>query len=327
MPANESVSEPQKPSSSEILIPLSDVSLASMTSWRIGGNAKQLVRPTSSEQLIHYFQNNVIPKHQVWLGLGSNVLIPDEGVHGLVVCTRAMQQCTILPNGWVYADAGLTCAKFSRFCSRNGFPDGAFFAGIPGTIGGALAMNAGAFGGETWEWVQKTKVLMQAGNMIERNAAEYTVGYRSVSLRSNYLNGVPEAAGHFNQEAFLGAYFKFPKKLSEDGLLKIKELLRKRADTQPIGTLNCGSVYRNPEGDFAAKLIEGCQLKGFTIGDALVSTKHANFIINQGSGTAKDIQLIMSEIEDKVYARYQVRLEPEVRIIEANYPQSKGDKK
>lgn len=297
------------------LLALSDVPLGAMTSWHIGGFASQLVKPESAEQLAYYFQNHKIPEYRVWLGLGSNVLMPDDGVNGLVVCTRAMQQCYVLPNGWLYADAGLTCAKFSRFCSRNNFPDGAFFAGIPGTIGGALAMNAGAFGGETWEWVQKTKLLMPNGEIMERQASEYTIGYRSVCLNDKQINNTLNSS--LNHEAFLGAYFKFPAKPLEDGLLKIKELLRKRNNTQPIGTFNCGSVYRNPDGEFAAKLIESCNLKGFTIGDVTVSTKHANFIINQGNGSAKDTLLIMNEIEDKVLARYQIQLEREVRVIDS----------
>jgi len=297
------------------LLVLSHVPLAPMTSWRIGGVASKLIKPNSAEQLAHYFQNHIVPEHRVWLGLGSNVLVPDNGVNGLVVCTRAMQQCYVLPNGWIYADSGLTCAKFSRFCSRNGFPDGAFFAGIPGTIGGALAMNAGAFSDETWEWVQKTKLLTPNGEIMERQASEYTIGYRAVCLNDKQINS---SCNHpLNNEAFLGAYFKFPHRPLEDGLLKIKELLRKRNDSQPIGTFNCGSVYRNPDGEFAAKLIESCNLKGLTIGDVMVSTKHANFIINQGNGSAKDILKIMNEVEYKVYARHQVKLEREVRVIDS----------
>lgn len=310
-----------KESEPQPLLALSHVPLAAMTSWRIGGEANQVVKPSSAEQLALYFQNHTIPEHCVWLGLGSNVLMPDGGIDGLVVCTRGMQQCHILSNGWVYADAGLTCAKFSRFCSRNGFPDGAFFAGIPGTIGGALAMNAGAFGGETWEWVQKTKLLIPNGEIMERQASEYTIGYRSVHLNDKLLDN--PSSNPLNNEAFLGAYFKFSPKPSEDGLLKIKELLRKRNDTQPIGTLNCGSVYRNPEGEFAAKLIESCDLKGLTIGNVTVSTKHANFIINQGNGSAQDVLQLMNEIENKVFARYQIQLEREVRVIDSGNRKSK----
>lgn len=287
-----------------------DVPLTTMNSWHIGGKATQLIRPESKEQLADFFKQAFLPKHRVWLGLGSNVLIPDEGIDGLVICTRKLADCTLLDSGLVWADAGLTCAKFSKFCVKHGFANGAFFAGIPGTIGGALAMNAGAFGGETWEWVQTVGVLTPDGQIFERPSSDYTVGYRSVRL--NQVSGQHPLL----QEAFLGAYFKFPLKPVEDGAIQIKALLKKRNLSQPIGTLNCGSVYRNPEGHFAAKLIEESGMKGYKVGNISVSDKHANFIINEGHGTASDVLRVMQDVENAVWSKFQIRLEREVRVIQ-----------
>lgn len=282
--------------------------LAAMTSWHIGGPAEVLIQPTESAQLSHYLKALPVDTPLSWLGLGSNMLIRDRGVEGVVICTRSLATLALQEDGSIYADAGVTCAKFARFCCKHGFEDGAFFAGIPGTIGGALAMNAGAFGGETWEWVQAVRVITQKGDILQRAPNDYTIAYRSVKKQNS-------ATKNLDKEAFLGAFFRFPHKLSMDGLEKIKVLLRQRAQTQPIGTLNCGSVYRNPEKEFAAKLIESCGLKGFRIGGAAVSEKHANFIINENNASSDDIEQLMIEVEKTVYLKYQIKLEKEVRII------------
>lgn len=283
-----------------------DYPLAPFTSWRIGGCAQYLIQPQSITDLSQFIKTLPTTIATTWLGLGSNVLIADEGVSGLVIHSRHLKNLILNDDETIYADAGVTCAKFARFCARNGFNDGAFFAGIPGTIGGALAMNAGAFGGETWDWVQKAHIMQTDGTLAVRESCDYDFGYRSVCLK-----GKPG----LEKEAFVGAVFKFPKQQTTEGLDKIKELLRKRAQSQPIGTLNCGSVYRNPPGEYAAKLIEGCGLKGLTVGQACISEKHANFIINQGEASSKDIMQILQEIEATVLAKYQITLEREVRLI------------
>ena len=290
------------------IIEHSEYPLAPLTSWHIGGKAEKFIQPQDVMSLSHYLQQ--LPSHvfSTWIGLGSNVLIRDGGVKGVVICTRSLTNIDQHPDQTLYADAGVTCAKFSRVCCRAGFDNGAFFAGIPGTIGGALAMNAGAFGGETWEWVERVVVINTKGEVIERTPQEYEIGYRFVKLKARN-------AGAFDDEAFLGAYFRFPNNRSQDGLEKIKALLRKRAQSQPIGTLNCGSVYRNPPGEFAAKLIGGCDLKGFKIGGAGISEKHANFIINHGNATSNDVERLMETIEKAVKSKFQIELEREVRLI------------
>lgn len=280
-------------------------SLASLTSWHIGGMAERLYYPPDMEKLSHYL--NLLPLEQpiTWLGLGSNVLIRDGGIKGAVICTRQLQQLYQQADGCIVAQAGVTCAKFARFASQRGFLDAVFFAGIPGTIGGALAMNAGAFGGETWEWVDALTMINREGQCIRRTPAEFDIGYRSVKPKQHEQS----------QEAFVEGVFRFPLRQNTEGKNSIKELLRKRSSTQPIGTLNCGSVYRNPPGDFAARLIEACQLKGHQIGDAMISPKHANFIINLGSAKARDVEALMEMIETSVFSQFGIKLHAEVKIL------------
>lgn len=282
-----------------------DFPLADLTSWHIGGAAQRFFTPQDVKNLSTYL--NLLPQDLpiTWLGLGSNVLIRDGGIKGAVICTRGLQQLSQAENGCVVAQAGVTCAKLARFGTRLGFADAAFFAGIPGTVGGALAMNAGAFGGETWPWVESVFVMNRQGHILVRKPADYEVGYRSVKGKT------PEQA----QEVFIGATFSFPKRTDLDGAERIRALLRQRAQSQPIGTFNCGSVYRNPPGDYAARLIEACKLKGYRVGDAMVSPKHANFIINCGRARAQDVEILMTTIESVVKDHFGIQLHAEVRIL------------
>lgn len=279
--------------------------LAPWTSWHIGGVAERFYSPPTLELLADYLRLLPPDLAVTWLGLGSNVLIRDGGIQGAVIGTRQMQRLYQREDGAVVAEAGVTCAKFARFCSRLGFPDAAFFAGIPGTIGGALAMNAGAFGGETWEWVEAISVINRQGRSRLLTPKDYDIGYRTVKPKEIASLG----------EMFVEGVFRFKKKENSDGLADIKALLRKRSDTQPIGTLNCGSVYRNPPGEFAARLIEECQLKGYRVGDAMVSTKHANFIINCQKAKAEDVETLMATIESTVNEKFGIRLQAEVKIL------------
>jgi len=279
--------------------------LASLTSWRIGGVADRFYMPVDLSDLVNYINNlsPIIPF--TWLGLGSNVLIRDGGIRGVVIATRQLQDLAHLSDGTICGQAGLTCAKLARFCSRLGFSDAAFFAGIPGTLGGALAMNAGAFGGETWKWVKSVKVVNRQGECIDRTPEDYHIAYRTVQGKK------PEQAS----EAFVEATFQFPLRSDKNGLDEIRTLLRKRAESQPIGTWNCGSVYRNPPGDFAARLIEAAGLKGARMGDAMVSEKHANFIINCHQARASEVEALMEKIEKTIFERFGVILTPEVKIL------------
>ncbi|MGA2655797.1 MAG: UDP-N-acetylmuramate dehydrogenase, partial [Gammaproteobacteria bacterium] len=236
----------------------------------------------------------------VWLGLGSNVLIRDAGINGTVILTQDGLNELTCEDNIVRAQAGVTCAKLAKFCAKHGLAEGSFFAGIPGTVGGALAMNAGAFGGETWTHVKAVEMINRQGEIKLRPREEFTVGYRHVSLPKD--------------EWFVAAHFVFPKTNdSETEQEKIRLLLRERREKQPIGVLSCGSVFRNPPGNFAAKLIEQCGLKGLKMGDAMVSEKHANFIINIKNARAADIEALILHVQQVVHEQTGIELIPEVR--------------
>jgi UDP-N-acetylmuramate dehydrogenase len=236
-----------------------------------------------------------------WLGLGSNVLVRDGGIRGAVICTSGLPRAIErLDAQHVRAGAGVPCATLARRCVRWKLGPAAFFAGIPGSVGGALAMNAGAYGAETWERVESVETIDRAGALHERRRAEFDVGYRHVA-------GVPG-------EWFVGAVFAFEP--NRDGeALAMKQLLAARSAAQPLGRPNAGSVFRNPAGDFAGRLIEAAGLKGQRRGGAVVSEKHANFIINEGQATAADVEGLIETVRATVKERTGVLLELEVRVL------------
>ena len=197
--------------------------------------------------------------------------------------------------------AGAACAKAARFCTRHDLVGAEFLAGIPGTIGGALAMNAGAWGGETWPHVEAVETVDRAGVLRERPREDYRVGYRSVEGPA--------------QEWFVGARFVFEAGDGSAARERIRSLLEQRGRTQPTGTRNCGSVFRNPPGDHAARLIEDAGLKGASVGGAAVSAKHANFILNRGDATAANVEALIERIRAEVARRFGVELQREVQIV------------
>lgn len=276
--------------------------LARYTSWRVGGRAKQSFRPADLMDLLGFLPTLSKEENLVWLGLGSNVLIRDGGILGTVILTQnRLNQIAQLDKNIIRAEAGVTCAKMAKYCARLGFTDGAFFAGVPGTIGGALAMNAGAFGGETWKHVVAVETVDRQGQVRIRTPQDFKVSYREVIRPKD--------------EWFVAGHFTFALGSAEKATAAIRELLRKRSASQPIGEFNCGSVFRNPNGDHAARLIEASGLKGFREGGAWVSEKHANFIINGGKATANDIETLIQKIQQRVEELHGVKLIPEVHII------------
>lgn len=286
---------------SDKLILLEDVPLAPLNTWKIGGHAQRLVCPHSIEQLSHFLQlHHPIPP-PTWLGLGSNVLVPDEGLTGLVIHSKALNQIQILEGARVWVQAGVPCPKLARFCSKHQLTGQEFFVGIPGTIGGALTMNAGAFGGETWQAVEKVFTLDKMGKIVAFPKSSFHVGYRHVEGPEHY--------------GFVGAVFQFSPGTNEASEILMKSLLKKRQGTQPIGTFNCGSVFKNPQSHFAAQLIEASGLKGYAVGNARVSLKHANFIINEGGALAAHVTQLMQIITQRVFEDTHVHLTPEVRIL------------
>ena len=279
-----------------------DVSLRTFNSWRVGGPAARLYRPADIDDLSVFLSTLKPSEPLIWLGLGSNLLVRDGGVRGTVITlTGALDRLERVEPHRIRAEAGVPCAKVARFAARLGLTGAEFLAGIPGTMGGALAMNAGAFGGETWERVVLVETIERDGTLHRRPAQEFKVGYRSV-----------ERPG---EEGFVGAHLELEPCRRQTALDKIRTLLERRSSTQPTGMRSCGSVFRNPPNDYAARLIERSGLKGRCIGGACVSAKHANFIINTGNASAGDIEALIHLIMSRVETEHQVRLIPEVHIV------------
>lgn len=279
----------------------SQVKLARYCTWRVGGPAEYLFNATDREDLIHFIKHPPIRAPLTWLGLGSNVLIRDGGIPGIVMltqdCLNAIYQ---VDSQQVYVEAGVPCAKLAKYCARLGLRGAEFFAGIPGTMGGALFMNAGAYGSETWDHVIAVETLDAQGNIHIRTPEDFTINYRHVSGPLEW---------------FVSATLHFIPGESRETQANLKALLQKRNATQPIGLPSGGSVFRNPPGDYAARLIESAGLKGYTIGGAQVSPKHANFIVNTGTASAADIENLITYVQKRIQETQGISLIPEVKIL------------
>ncbi len=276
--------------------------LAGYTSWRVGGPAQRLYRPADLEDLAVFLARLPAGEPLLWLGLGSNLLVRDGGVGGTVIATHAgLGGLSLGKAGRVRAEAGVPCAKVARFAARHDLCGGEFLAGIPGVMGGALAMNAGAWGGETWDRVVAVETVDRRGVRRQRMPGDFEVGYR-------HVRG-PEG------EWFVAAELALEAGDGAGSMARIRDLLEQRARTQPTGVASCGSVFRNPQGDHAARLIEAAGLKGTRVGGAQVSEKHANFIINTGDATAADLEALILRVQACVERVHGVRLEPEVRMV------------
>ncbi len=271
------------------------------TSWRVGGMADRLYVPTGLKDLQEFLQGLPHGEPVHFVGLGSNLLVRDGGVRGTVVLMHDALTEMRFEGEKVYAEAGVTCAKLAKFAARQHLHGAEFLAGVPGTVGGALAMNAGCHGGETWDIVEHALTIDRSGRIHERSQVDVEVGYRHVGLPG--------------EEWFVAAWFVLQAGEAAVAEEKIKALLAKRLETQPLNLPNAGSVFRNPEGGHAAKLIESCGLKGYRIGGAQVSEKHANFIVNTGEATAGQIEQLILHVRDTVMRRQGVELQREVKII------------
>lgn len=278
-----------------------DEPMSRHTSWRVGGPADAFFVPASIDDLSAFLSGLDDDISIFWHGLGSNVLVRDAGIRGVVIsASKVLRDLEQVDRYRVFAGAGLPCTQLAKQCIRWGLGPSEFFAGIPGTVGGALAMNAGAHGGETWERVAAVKSIDRRGELHERAPGEYSVGYRSVVGPAN--------------EWFIGASFRFDPEVNPS-METMKAMLGRRKDTQPLGLPSCGSVFRNPSGDYSARLIEAAGLKGYRIGGAEVSDKHANFIVNRDDATATDIEALIEHIRQTVIDEYGVTLKHEVRIV------------
>ena len=324
-----------------------DVDMRRHTSWRAGGRVERMYQPADLDDLTMFLRALPADEPLLAVGLGSNLLVRDGGLRGTVLLLHgALGELRMEPDGMIspqgggrgckatevaittlYAQAGVPGAKLARFAALHNLGGAEFFAGIPGTVGGMLAMNAGCYGSEIWDVVARVQVLSRTGELCERTAADYEIAYRHVALKEKgegerekgntepKVLPLPPSLFPLTQEFFVSAWFKFSAGDGEIAREEIKALLAKRIASQPLNLPNAGSVFRNPPGDYAARLIESCGLKGRQVGGAQVSEKHANFIVNMGGATATDIENLINEVQAKVERQTGVRLQCEVRII------------
>lgn len=276
-------------------------------SWRTGGPADRTYVPADLDDLCVFLRTLPESEPLLFFGLGSNLLVRDGGIRGTVIFTHGALNRFFMEDGAsaaeIYAEAGVASPKVARYAAVHNLEGAEFLAGIPGTVGGALAMNAGCYGSETWEVVTRVRTIDRAGRLQIRGPEEYAIGYRHV---------VPLQT---QDEFFAAAWFRFRHGDGVKARLTIKDFLSRRIASQPLGEPNAGSVFRNPPGDHAARLIESCGLKGLRVGGSEVSTKHANFIVNTGDASARDIEELIGLVRETVQRDTGVALVQEVQIV------------
>lgn len=277
-------------------------SLSEYCSWRVGGPAERLYKPVDLADCQRFVKSLAADEPIIWLGLGSNLLIRDGGIKGTVILTLgALNKISQIDTHTVRAEAGVSCGQLARYCARRGLVGGEFWVGIPGTVGGALAMNAGCGGSETWAHVQAVEVMDRACVIQTRTPDDFSIAYREVKGLQNAW--------------FVAGIFQFKQGEVSAAQAEIHHHLDYRTRTQPTNQPSCGSVFRNPPGDYAGRLIEACGLKGFQLGGAQVSEKHANFIVNVGHATAADIEKLIQHVETCVAEKFGIQMIREVHII------------
>ena len=293
--------------------------MARISTWGVGGAARVLFSPADGDDLLAFMNDAAAAKGEkkrekvLFVGHGSNLLVRDGGIDGIVVRTApGLSRMHHFGGGEVYAEAGVACPKFARFCARSRLTGAEFFVGVPGTIGGALAMNAGCYGDETWNAVIKVRALVNKGDntngggFVELPREAFDIGYRSCHcLRTKKGEEI----------IFVGAWFRFAADNEGRAGALMKQMLQKRAASQPLGAASAGSVFRNPPGGYAGKLIAECGLAKMQIGGAQVSDKHCNFIINRGDASAADIESLINKVQEEVREKTGIKLQPEVRIV------------
>ena len=278
--------------------------MARYVTWRTGGTADRFYIPADLDDLASFLKQLAPDEPLLFVGLGSNLLVRDGGFRGTAVLMHSAARRPVLDGGLIHAEAGVASPKVARFAALHDFSGAEFLAGIPGTVGGALAMNAGCYGGETWDIVERVLTIDRSGTQRVRRPDEFAIRYRHCALKAA------------NEEWFAAAWFKLPPGDGAASRERMKDFLARRVATQPLQLPNAGSVFRNPAGDHAARLIEACGLKGFARGGARVSEKHANFIVNpKGAARASDIEWLIDAVRTTVRNRTGVDLQPEVRIV------------
>ena len=279
--------------------------MARHTSFRIGGPARRMACPVSAEQLVllYEFARECGARH-LMIGNGTNLLVPDEGLDRLVIDTTGLGTLETGPEPeTIMAGCGVSLARLASFACQQGWTGLEFAHGIPGTVGGGLTMNAGAYGGELRQVVRQVRVLVPEEGIRTLSGEEMAFGYRRSLLTQN-----PEIVA-------LSAVFALTPGDPAAIRQRMQELMQKRKESQPLEWPSAGSTFKRPEGYFAGTLIDQCGLKGLTVGGAQVSEKHAGFVINRGGATCADVLALIEEIQKRVWEARGVRLEPEVRII------------
>jgi UDP-N-acetylmuramate dehydrogenase len=285
-----------------------DEPMARHVSWRAGGAARRFYQPAGLDDLAAFLRQLPAGEPLLFVGLGSNLLVRDGGFAGTVVLLHGAGKHPRLDAGRIYAEAGVASPKVARFAAMNGYVGAEFLAGIPGTVGGALAMNAGCYGGETWAICERALTIDRQGRLRERRREEFEIGYRHCALKDGARLG--------EDAWFVAAWFALAPGDGEVSRQKIRLFLERRIRSQPLQLPNAGSVFRNPPGDHAARLIEACGLKGLARGGARVSEMHANFIVNpKGAAHAADIEWLIDTVRERVRAQAGIDLQPEVRIV------------
>ena len=286
---------------------LLDEPMRKHVTWRTGGAADRAYVPADLDDAAQFLRSLPAGEPVCVIGLGSNLLVRDGGIRGTVILTHSSHAVIHLDGGLIYAEARAASPKVARYAAVHGYAGAEFLAGIPGTVGGALAMNAGCYGSQTWDAVERVLMLRRSGEFFERKRGDFDIAYRHVTLKAGELGA---------DEWFAAAWFHFARGDGQTARRRIKELLQQRIDAQPLALPNAGSVFRNPPGDYAARLIEACGLKGYAIGGARVSEKHANFIVNPGGrASAADIEDLIEHVRAAVVAKHGVDLIAEVRIL------------
>lgn len=277
--------------------------MAAHTSWRVGGPADVYFEPADRADLIAFITSLPRERAVFWLGLGSNLLVRDGGIRGTVISLHgALDTLTQENTETIYAEAGVHCARLAKFATQKQRAGLGFMAGIPGTVGGALAMNAGAWGGETWPVVREVEGLFRDGRSEWLKPSAFSTAYRHVELPAGFCG-------------FLAARFAVSADANGDHERHTKASLAKRKATQPVGKPSAGSTFRNPPGDHAARLIETCGLKNHRIGGAEVSALHANFIVTDAAAKAADVEALIAHMQNVVKQKTGIELMPEVRIV------------
>ncbi len=279
---------------------LRNESLSRHTSWKVGGPADVFFIPDNRQDLSQFLSQNK-GNSVTWLGNGTNVLVRDGGIRGVVISTKkSINKITMVAENSCRVEVGASCMDLALFAEKNEMGPAAFFSGIPGSIGGALTMNAGSFGHETWEFVESVEVIDEVGIIHHLEPKEFKFSYRSVEFPFPLW--------------FVSCLMKFPESETTTKS-ELKAMRDQRIKTQPLNEDTCGSVFKNPKPDHAGDLIERAGLKGYKIGGCSISTKHANFIVNEGTATSADIEKLIRHVQNVVKTKFDVNLETEVRII------------